>query len=192
MREITELLADDPAAWTPSLAAHVAGFFDELAPGWGQDRSARSEVLVDALDRGLPAEVREPVLELGAGTGVGTRALVDRFDRVLAADLSTEMLVRLEAPGASRILADARRLPVPDAAVGLLVAVNMFLFADEVRRVLSADGAFVWVNSIGGRTPIHLRSDRVVDALGDGFSGVASTAGWGTWCVARRTLPTDG
>lgn len=188
MREVTELIADDPTAWTPSLAAHVATFFDELAPGWDHERSARSDVLVDALARGLPAEVRGPVLELGAGTGAGTRALGDRFDHVVAADLSPEMLTRLVAASASRVLADARRLPVPAGGVGVLVCVNMFLFADEVRRVLAPDGVLVWVNSIGDRTPIHLSAERVVEVMGPQFTGVASTAGWGTWCVTRRAV----
>lgn len=191
MREVTELLAASPDAWTPELAEHVAAFFDELAPGWAEERSARSDVLVDALRRGLGPEPPDPlVVELGAGTGAGTRALLDRFERVVAVDISDGMLRRMAAAGASRVLGDARRMPVPDGAVDVLVCVNMFLFADEVRRVLAPDGSFVWANSIGDRTPIYLPAERVVEALGPGFTGVASTAGWGSWCVAARSTST--
>jgi hypothetical protein len=55
-----------------------------------------------------------------------------------------------------------------------------------VARVLAPDGCLVWVNTSGEQTPIYLPADDVVAALGDGWTGVASEAGTGTWCVARR------
>jgi ubiquinone/menaquinone biosynthesis C-methylase UbiE len=126
------------------------------------------------------------VLELGAGAGAGTSELVARFGSVVALDLAAGMLDRLQVPGAARVRADASRLPTTHRSVGTLVCVNMLLFADEVRRVLGPDGALVWVNTIGGRTPIHLSAEAVADALGDGFAVTASAASWGTWAVARR------
>jgi hypothetical protein len=53
--------------------------------------------------------------------------------------------------------------------------------------VLAADGALVWVSSIGERTPIHLSSEALAAALGEGFSLTSSRCGWGSWAVARRT-----
>lgn len=185
MRGITELVAEDPGAWTPELAARVAEFFDELAPGWSAETSARSQVaLADLLERVHPAG--SPVVEIGAGTGSGTAALAARFDHVVAGDLSAEMLGRLPSGLASRVRLDASRLPFADGSVATLVCVNMFLFPDEVRRVLSVGGSLVWVNSIGECTPIHLSAERVAAALGDGFTVTASRAGWGTWAVATR------
>jgi SAM-dependent methyltransferase len=193
MREVTERVAADPSAWNAELAALVGSFFDERAPDWAATRSGRSEVLADALDRGLPAltgQTGQPLastaLELGAGTGAGTRVLAERFDHVIAGDLAGEMLARLPAGLGSRVRLDASRLPFPARSVGVVVCVNMLLFAGEVDRVLAERGALVWVNSIGERTPIHLSADAVSDSLGDGYDVVASRCGWGTWAVACR------
>lgn len=183
MREVTERIAADPTAWTPELAREVGGFFDELAPGWSQGRTDRSAVLLDALERGGPFDA--PVLELGAGTGAGTRLLAERLGRVVAGDLAPGMIERLPATLAERVRLDASRLPVRAGSVGTLVCMNMFLFADEVRRVLRPGGALVWVNSMGPRTPIHLSAEAVAAALGPDVDVVASMAQWGTWAVAR-------
>jgi SAM-dependent methyltransferase len=185
MREVTELVARDPSAWTPELAARVGGFFDDKADEWAAQRSGRSDVLADALDRGV-VDLRTPVVELGAGTGAGPRVLAERAPYVVAGDLAGEMLARLPGSLAERVQLDASALPIATASVGTLVCVNMLLFPDEVRRLLSDDGSLVWVNSIGERTPIHLPADAVAEALGDDFSVTASRCGWGTWAVARR------
>lgn len=192
MREVTERVAADPAAWNAELAVLVGSFFDERAPDWAATRSGRSEVLADALDRGLPAGLaglaglEGPAVELGAGTGAGTRVLAERFDHVIAGDLAGEMLARLPGSLASRVRLDASQLPFPDRSVGVVVCVNMLLFAAEVDRVLAERGALVWVSSIGERTPIHLSAEAVAESLGDGYDVVASRCGWGTWAVARR------
>jgi SAM-dependent methyltransferase len=192
MREVTERVAADPSAWNAELAVLVGSFFDERAPDWAATRSAPSEVLADALDRGMPAgsfggaALEGPAVELGAGTGAGTRVLAERFDHVIAGDLAGEMLARLPSTLASRVRLDAARLPLPARSVGVVVCVNMLLFAHEVDRVLADRGALVWVNSIGERTPIHLSAETVADAMGDGYDVVASRCGWGTWAVAHR------
>lgn len=189
MREVTERVAADPAAWNAELAVLVGSFFDERAPDWAATRSGRSEVLADALDRGLPAGpagLAGPAVELGAGTGAGTRVLAERFDHVIAGDLAGEMLARLPGTLASRVRLDASQLPFPDRSVGVVVCVNMLLFAAEVDRVLAERGALVWVSSIGERTPIHLPAEAVAESLGDGYDVVASRCGWGTWAVAHR------
>ena len=63
----------------------------------------------------------------------------------------------------------------------------MFLFPAEVERVVAPHGVVVWVNSRGPETPIHLTAHEVDEALGHGWDGVASQAGWGTWSVHWRT-----
>lgn len=185
MREVTELVARDPSAWTPELAARVGGFFDDKADEWAAQRSDRSDVLADALDRGV-VDLMSPVVELGAGTGAGTRVLAERSPYVVAGDLAGEMLARLPADLADRVQLDGSRLPFAARSVGTLVCVNMLLFADEVRRVLAPGGSLVWVNSIGERTPIHLPAEVVAEAVGEGFEVVASRCSWGTWAVASR------
>jgi hypothetical protein len=52
---------------------------------------------------------------------------------------------------------------------------------------LTSEGALVWVNTAGDRTPIHLTADDVEAALPGPWDGIASEAGWGTWAVLRRS-----
>jgi SAM-dependent methyltransferase len=191
MRTVTRQVAFDPGGWTPDRAAKVAELFDGLAPEWNlrmsQDRVA---ALLDALDRGrldgAGRRERPPlVVELGAGTGFGTERLRARFERVVAVDLSWEMLSRLVAP-VPRVRADASTLPLADGTADVLVLVNMLLFPREAARVLSPGGALVWVNSLAERTPIHLSASDVVAALPGTWEALASRAAGGSWCVARR------
>jgi len=79
-------------------------------------------------------------------------------------------------------------LPVRDSSADAVVLVNAFLFPAEVDRVLSRDGALVWVNSSGPQTPIFLPAEDLVAALPGTWIATASQAGEGTWCVLRRLL----
>ena len=196
MRQVTRAVAFDPAGWTPERRAEVAALFDGLAPEWHtRDAPGRLDALRDALDRGLveaPPAPRSVALDIGAGTGLFTEVLVGRFETVLAVDLACEMLRHHPGAGAHRVQADAAVLPVPDGSVDVLVLVNAFLFPAEVHRILAPAGAVVWVSSRGSDTPIHLPATDVDAALGEGWTGVASQAGWGTWSVHWRERNGDG
>lgn len=186
IRIVTREIAFEKGAWTPERAAKVAKLFDELAVTWHErDRPGRLEPLRDALDRGGPS-AGGLCVEIGSGTGFATPLLAEHFDRVLAVDLSLEMLRRADPAAGQRLRGDGARLPLRDGSVGRLVLMNAFLFPDEARRVLGPDGALVWVCSSGDETPIYLSAEDVDLALGDGFVGVASEAGAGTWSVHRR------
>ena len=186
MRTVTRQVAFEPGGWTPERAAKVRELFDGLAPEWHTRASdSRVEPLADALARGGPIPAGT-WLELGSGTGLLSPYLAERCRRLLAVDLSAEMLKLAPATVGHRLRADGARLPVPDASVGALVLVNAFLFPEEARRVLAPAGAVVWVSSRGDGTPIYLPAEDVGAALGPGWEGVASEAGWGTWAVLRR------
>jgi SAM-dependent methyltransferase len=186
MRAVTRQIAFEPGGWTPERKAKVAALFDSLAPGWDTRFQAdeTQPPLRDALARGGP--LAGPCVEVGAGTGRATVALVERFGPVLAVDVSAEMLARFGEPRAQPVLADGGSLPVGDGAVGTVVLVNAFLFPAELDRVLRPDGAVVWVNTLGDATPIHLPVADVVDALPGRWRAVTADAGWGTWAVVRR------
>ena len=77
-------------------------------------------------------------------------------------------------------------MPLRDGSADVVILENMLLFPQEVARVLAPDGALVWVNSLGAGTPIYLPAEDVALAMPGNWSGVASEAGWGTWCVLRR------
>ena len=184
MRKVTREVAFE-GGWSPERARKVAELFDGLAPEWHtRMKDERWEPLRDALERGdVPAQGL--CVELGAGTGHASRELARRYPRLVAVDLSREML-RRRPPGLGwAVRADAAQLPFRDGAADVLVLANMLLFPAEVTRLLAPRGALVWVNSLGDRTPIHLSAEDVARAL-PGFAGVASEAGWGTWCVFRK------
>lgn len=187
-------------AWDDSARAEVGRFFDDLAPDWHtRTGPARDAVVADALERGVDgwaaSGVDEPgadggafdvCVELGSGIGAYTPRLAQRWRRVLATEVSHEMLLRAPADAGHRMLADGARLPLADGVADAVVLVNCFLFPSEVDRVLSAAGVVVWVNSSGAETPIHLPAEDVVAALPGTWDAVASRAGLGLWCVARR------
>lgn len=186
MREVTRQVAFDPTGWTPQRAARVRELFDGLAPEWHtRATGGRLDPLVDALDRGGPIRPGRWV-ELGSGTGLLSGFLAGRCRLLMAMDLSAEMLRLAPPEPGHRIRADGAQMPLPDGSVDALILANAFLFPAEVRRVLAEDGVVVWVSSRGDGTPIYLPAEDVVSALGPGWEGVASEAGWGTWAVVRR------
>ncbi len=97
-----------------------------------------------------------PVVELGAGTGLLTRALLARGLEVVAVEPLAEMRAHLEraAPGARILDGTAEALPLPDAGVASLMAANAFHWFDperapgEIRRVLTPGGALVLLWSL--------------------------------------------
>lgn len=185
MQEATLEIAFDPDSWTTQRAEQMIGLFDALAPGWSQRADElRGDALEDAFARGdVPGGLG---LELGSGTGIFTPWLADRFERLVAMDISLEMLRHAPDEAAPRVCADAARLPFDDGRADALVLVNCFLFPAEIDRVLAPDGAVVWVSTIGDRTPIYLSVDEVAAALPGSWNGAASEAGWGSWAVLRR------
>jgi ubiquinone/menaquinone biosynthesis C-methylase UbiE len=185
MRKVTRQVAFERTGWTPERARKVRELFDGMAPEWHQHAHAmREHALRDALERGTPRAGR--CLEVGSGTGFGTMLLAEHFDRVIACDIAWQMLVRAPAAAGFRVQADGARLPLADASVDCVVLVNALLFPSEVERVLGEDGRLIWVNSLGDATPIHLPAADVAKALPGRWHGVASEAGWGTWCVLQR------
>jgi SAM-dependent methyltransferase len=179
----------DPRGWTGELRGEVAHFFDDLAAEWHTRATPeRLAVVTDALTRGLDplAGPRSVAVEIGSGIGTYSSLIARRFQRSVAIDLSAEMLRLAPATASQRIQADGAHLPLRDAAASAVVLINAFLFPGEVARVLSHDGALVWVNISGAYTPIYLSVDDLLAKLPGRWTGVASGAGEGTWCVLRR------
>lgn len=191
MRAVTRAVAFDPDGWTEERRLQVTALFDELADGWSsRDVAGREAPVVDALTRGIaaapPAE-RRVALDIGAGNGLHTRHLAPHFAVLASVDISFEMLRNAPTEPGLRVQGDASRLPVADGSVDALVLANAFLFPAEADRVLAPGGVVVWVNSRGTGTPIHLPAAEVDEALPGRWTGVASTAGWGTWSVHWRS-----
>ena len=188
MRTMTRRAAGlHPGGWDDQARAEVTAYFDDLAPEWHTRTSPqRDAVVMDALERGVESSAGDLCIELGSGIGAYTPAFASRWGRVMATEVSLEMLLRAPSDVGHRLLADGARLPVVDGAADGVVLVNCFLFPTEVDRVLAPDGVVVWVNSSGDQTPIHLPPDDVIEALPGRWEGVQATAGIGIWCVLRR------
>jgi len=204
MRKVTRDVAFEHG-WSAGRARKVADLFDGMATEWDAPRSGlvRTAPIRDAMVRG-GMRLGGRWLELGAGTGVGTRIVApevaDRGGSIVAVDLAMRMLRESPDRVAPLVQGDASRLPFADCAFDGVVMVNMLLFPSEVDRVVASDvGQLLWVNTSGDRTPIHLSPEDFLGALpgpgeghclgSSGWSGVWARSGTGFWVVASRGLP---
>lgn len=163
-------MADDDGAYLVD-AAFARRAFDRASATYEAAAVLQGEVRDLLLER-LELTDLEPrlVLDAGAGTGLGGRALKRRYPkaRVLAVDSAPGMLGAAGARGSwwrplSRVCADAERLPLPDASVDLVFSNFMLPWADpervlaEFRRVLAPRG-FLTFTSLGPDTLRELRA----------------------------------
>jgi len=174
--------------WTADNARRMAELFDSMAADWATRHVSdnKSAPILDALDRG-DVPVDGDWLELGSGTGAGTRLLSGVVGSLVVTDLSAEMLRHAPGELAPRVHADASTLPFPTDSFDAVLMINMLLFPHEVDRVLRPDGVIVWVNSLGDQTPIHLPPDDVLAALPGDWVGRTARADTGFWLTARRS-----
>jgi SAM-dependent methyltransferase len=151
----------DPKVRGPYAAfADVAAAYERARPGYPQ---GAVEWLVGA----EPADV----VDLGAGTGKLTRALVALGHRVVAVEPLDEMRAQLEAavPGARAVAGKAESMPLPDASADVVASAQAFHWFDhddampEIGRVLRPVGrlALVW-NSRDDRDPWMSRLSAII------------------------------
>ncbi|MEZ5225446.1 MAG: class I SAM-dependent methyltransferase [Acidimicrobiales bacterium] len=187
MRKVTRRVAFD-GGWDAERARKVGALFDGMAADWASDsvEPSTASVIGDGLERGrLDRSGRW--IELGSGTGAGTRVLAPHVAQLTAFDLAAAMLAEAPAHLAPRVHGDANVLPFADATFDVVVMVNMLLFPHEVDRVLRPSGSVLWVNTLGDQTPIHLPPDDVCRALPGEWCGVTAEAGTGFWAVLTRS-----
>ncbi|AXV05592.1 hypothetical protein DVS28_a0891 [Euzebya pacifica] len=187
MRTVTHAAAAEVGVWQGDTPGMVQRWFDELAGEWHTHASPdRLLPLVDALERGGPIPDHGTWLELGCGDGWMTSTLAERAPRLIATDLSWEMVRRVPTGPTPVLQADAAHLPLDDHAVTVAVLVNMLLFPWELDRVIAPGGVLVWLSSRGPATPIHLTPEQVAAAMPGRWGGMAGQHGTGIWTVLRR------
>ena len=165
-----ELAPDSPAAY--ELDTHqVRRSFDRAAATYDAAAVLHAEVRDQLLARlDLMKLTPRVVMDAGAGTGHGARALIRRYPKsvVVALDTSQQML---QAAGRrqswlrrfTRVCADAARLPFADGSVDLILSNLMLQWCDpdavfaEFRRVLGPHG-LVSFTTLGPDTLGELRS----------------------------------
>jgi hypothetical protein len=180
----------DEGGWQGDLRDDVKAYFDAMAGDWHTRTSPeRTEIVRDVLARGVES------VGVPAGLAVEARerhrGLLDAAGRALSHGGRGRSLagdVAACADGSRVTRAGGWRLAsAPGRNAAAVVLINAFLFPAEVARVLAPDGAIVWVNSSGERTPIYLSPDDLLKALPGDWNGTASRAGEGHWCVLRRS-----
>lgn len=130
--------------------ATAARSFDAAAEIY---EASRPDYPTAAVEWMLPPQARQ-VLDLGAGTGKLTSALVDRGLDVVAVDPSGPMLdvLRRRVPAARALVAGAEDLPLEDASFDVVTVAQAWHWVDPVRastevaRVLRPGGtlSLVW------------------------------------------------
>jgi SAM-dependent methyltransferase len=127
----------------PAVFAGVAEAYERGRPGYPEEAV-----------RWLAGDEPRDVVDLGAGTGKLSRALLALGHRVTAIEPLPEMLDLFPgaAPGASGILGTAEIIPLPDAFADVVASGQAFHWFDhalalpEISRVLRPEGrlALVW------------------------------------------------
>jgi ubiquinone/menaquinone biosynthesis C-methylase UbiE len=126
--------------------------FEDLVDVYDAARPAYPDALYDALP-----DLSGTVLELGAGTGIASRRLLERAGSLVCTDLGPRMLGRLHerSPQLPVAVCRAEALPFKEASVDAVCGAQMWHWVDvpatvpEVLRVLRPGGALaVWWNEV--------------------------------------------
>ena len=141
--------------------------FAEVASAYERGRPGYPEEAV----RWLAGDEPRDVLDLGAGTGKLTQALVARGHRVTAVEPLGEMRAQLQTvlPDVTALTGNAEAIPVPDASADVVTSAQAFHWFDhgaalpEIARVLRPGGrlALVW-NSRDDRDPWMARLSEII------------------------------
>lgn len=97
------------------------------------------------------------------------------------------MLARAPCSASFRICGDAAHLPLRDHVFDAAVLVDTFCFAHELARILKSSGHIVWINLLGKDGPLYVPANDIAGALPGNWTGMESTAGWGSWTVLSAT-----
>ena len=136
---------------TPRVKADVAAAYEGVAGAW----AAGPAPLYDRLAEDVVSVYTDPitdhhVLDIGAGTGAVSRAVIRRGGRATAVDAAEDMVAHMRAHGLDAVTGDLLSLPFDDAAFDGAIAAFSVSHTDdpvralrEARRVVRRDGVVV-------------------------------------------------
>jgi SAM-dependent methyltransferase len=145
---------EPPETPSPELHPMVSGFSDAQTYDLGRPRYGQA--VASALLEMLELSAGDPVLELGAGTGQLSQALVESGLELTAVEpLEQTRELLAQAIGPERVLAGvAEAIPLADGSVRAVLAADSFHWFDETRaipeikRVLGPDGGVAILRTV--------------------------------------------
>jgi SAM-dependent methyltransferase len=155
--------------------------FDPLVDAYDAARPTYPDQVFDDLEllSGRPIAGAD-VIEVGAGTGIATRRLLERGARVVPFDIGPAMLTRLRerTPGIPAGLGDGEALPLRAGSADLVCYAQAWhwmrvpVAAAEAARVLRPGGALaVWWNDVDAADePWWQRQQDRLEAMSPGYS----------------------
>jgi SAM-dependent methyltransferase len=157
--------------------AELSRSFGSIAADYDRLRSQPADAAVDWL---LP-DNRDLLVDLGAGTGLFTRALASRAARVVAVEPDERMraVLRARSPGVQVLAGSGEAIPMPDASADGVFASSAWHWMDpartipEVTRVLRDGGRLGVIWTGRDRESEWLRADewfREASRRGDPFN----------------------
>lgn len=151
--------------------------FEAAAEAYERGRPAYAAEAVEHLVRVLGIGAGRPVLDLAAGTGKLTRALVPSGAELIAVEPVAAMRARLAmaVPSAEVLEGTAETIPLPDTSVDAVVVGQAFHWFDgeralrEIHRVLRRGGGLglIW-QSRDPQRPWQHRLETLIDRLAAG------------------------
>lgn len=176
--------------------------FADVAGAYERGRPEYAPAVVGALAAELHITPNAPVLDLAAGTGKLTRALLGIGMDVVAVEPQAELReILAESVGAERVREGiAEAIPLPDASVAAVTVADAFHWFDhapalrEIRRVLGLDGGLAVLSTApdwGGASWAHelgtlLAGMRPEHPHYDGPSWQEAVRALGGWTTPRE------
>ena len=153
-----EAMADIWAAWTDEHREYYAAPLREAA-------------------RRIPSG--SSVLELSAGTGVGTRALEALRLCPVAVEPVERMAREIGLDDMRVVIASAFELPFREQGFDVVAGLNAVMSVAEVIRVSRPNGTLIWCYSFGEDTPVYVAPTTLAEAFA--CPATAQRVGPGMW-----------